>query len=183
MMMSVFHQGGRTRQLDHLACIDIAVDTEAAEMILFAVLNNRSILVGLEDGEAIIKPLEAGDTSLSFEILYDSCISLREYRKMMELKLKSPSEFPPALYETEIVAQIGFAPRVRLRLRAKDDVAVRALLLRLINEDLVFREHLVRRFVSQIIDHDDVDLASRGALKVDDVAPGEASEWQFLDDD
>ncbi len=181
-MMAILKPARPIRKLDHLVCADLAVDAEAAQMIHYAHAHNRPVLVGLEGGEAIVKPSETGDERLSFEGLYDTAVSIREFRKMAELKVRSPEEFPPSLYEAEVLlTEIGFVPTVRVRFSAKGDVGARTALTELVNHP-EFREQMVRRFVMQLIESDDAKLVTRGCLKVDEVAPPDL-RWEFLEND
>lgn len=182
MKMSLIQMGTATRTLDHLACIDLAVDAETTKMIMYAFTHNKPVLAGLECGEAIIKPAASGDNCLSFAALYDTAISIREFRKMTDLKVKSPEEFPPSLYEAEILlTEITFVPTVCVRFPAGGEVAVREALTALINHP-DFREQLVRRFIMQIIESDHAELRTRGCMKVDEIAPPGLT-WEFQDDD
>lgn len=178
MMMNIFRQGAETRSQDHLACIDIAVDAEASKMILHALMHAKPVLVGLEYGEAIVKPAEPGDDCLSFAALYDTAISIREFRKMTELKVKSPEDFPPSLFEAELLlTDVNFVPAVTVRFPAKGEVGAREALLALVNRP-DFREQMVRRFIMQLIESEHTTIRTRGCMKVDEVAPSDLT-WEF----
>ena len=78
MIMSLFTQRQPTRQLDHLACILLASNPQAMEMVLFAHRYRQDLsLVVIEGQTTIIKVMEVGDDKLSFESLYDHCITPR----------------------------------------------------------------------------------------------------------
>jgi hypothetical protein len=183
MMLSVFRQGGRTQQLDHLAVIDLAVDDEAAQMVLFSRLRGKPTLVGLSDGQAIIKPLETGDDTLSFEGLFDTCVSIREYRRLIQHRKSDPADLPPFIYEIDIVADVGFSPTVRLRLKAKDDQDVKArleALFNLLNEDSEgFREAITDEIAAQLFRSDQLRLTTPGAFRTDE-ASGDEPDWELV---
>jgi hypothetical protein len=184
MMMSVFRQGGRSQQLDHLAVIELATDEETTQMILFSRLHGRSALVGLTDGQAIIKPLETGDEALSFEALLDTCLSLRDYRRLAEHKKTSTDDLPDYIFEADVIAQIDFQPTIQLRLRAKDDLAARNLLKALMGgktpENAQFRERLMDAIAIQLFLSDNIDFVSPGLLKVTE-APDDAPAWEIIE--
>jgi hypothetical protein len=148
-------------------------------MITFAFLNDKPTLVGLDGREAIIKPLGAGDEAMSFESLYDDCISLRDFRTMQRHKVTSRDALLPLLYEVDLIAEINFRPRVKIRIRAKDEVALRARFRELLNDE-AFRAVLTQELASQIFTSDDVELATAGALKIADPAPPDALEWEII---
>ena len=179
MMMSVFYQGRTLTQLDHLACIEIATNNDDIEMITFAFLHDKPTLVGLDGKEAIIKPQQAGDEAMSFESLYDDCVSLRDFRTMQRHGVTSRDALLPLLYEVDLVAEINFRPRVKIRIRAKDEIALRARFRELLNEE-TFRAVLTQELASQIFTSDEVELASAGALKIADPAPPGATEWEII---
>jgi hypothetical protein len=180
MMMSLLRQRAATRQLDHLACVDLAVDAEASKMIAHAFIHRAAVLVGLAEGEAIIKPAEPDDDRLSFEGLYDTAISIREFRRMAATKVKSPKDLPPSLYEAAILlTEINFAPTVVVRFPAKGAVGAREALRQLVNTP-EFREQMIRRFITQIIDHPVTELVTKGCVQVDEVAPPDLT-WELQD--
>jgi hypothetical protein len=181
MKMSVFRQGRERAEMDHLACIERAVNNETIHMILHAHLQNQAVLVGLECGEAIIKPFAEGDDRLSFEDLYDTCVSLREFRRMRALKVTSRSEFPPHLYELSVAIEPTVAPIARLRMKARSDLEVRAKLLGLVHSNPDFRQRLVSAWVHWMMHSDDeANIIHRGALKIEENAPADAPDWEFL---
>jgi hypothetical protein len=183
MMMTVLRQGQPTKQLDHLACVDIAIDSEAAEMILHANNQQTAVLVGTELGEVIIKPAEASDATVRFEDLYDTAVSIREYRKMVRLRLSSTEQFPPIPFEAEILmSEINFVPRVRIRFQAKSEQTARAALNALVNKP-DFREQLLRRIVMQMINSEHVSLTTKGCQQIDDAVLEGMAEYEFMDDD
>jgi hypothetical protein len=180
MMMSLFRHGAAIRQLDHLACVDLAVDAEASKMIAHAFIHRAAVLVGLAEGEAIIKPAEPDDDRLSFEDLYDTAISIREFRRMAATKVKSPQDLPPSLFEAAILLrEINFVPTVVVRFPAKGDVDARKVLNTLVNTP-EFREQMIRRMVIDIMDHPLSEVVTKGCLKVDEVAPPDFP-WEFQD--
>lgn len=182
MMMSLFRQGAATRTLDHLACVDLAVDAEASKMIAHAFIHRTAVLVGLAEGEAIIKPAEEDDTRLTFEGLYDTAISIREFRRMVATKAKSPQDLPPSLYEAALLLrEVGCVPTVMVRFPAKGDVDARQVLTTLVNTP-EFREQMIRRMVMEIIDHPSSEIVTKGCLHVDEVAPPDLT-WEFQDID
>jgi hypothetical protein len=177
MMMSVFRQGRPRSQLDHLACLDIAASPIDLELITFAFMNAKATLVGMDGAEAIIKPLDAGDEAMSFEALYDSCITIRDLETMARHKVTSPDALKSLLYQADLVFQVDFHPRVRLNLRAKDERDFRDQ-TKLLDND-AFKQRLTEEFANQIFTSEDVSLTTAGPLKIGDPAPDDAPEWDF----
>jgi hypothetical protein len=179
MMMSVFRQGRPRSQLDHLACMDIAASTLDLELITFAFMNAKATLVGMDGAEAIIKTLDAGDEAMSFEALYDSCITIRDLETMQRHKVTSPDALKSLLYQADLVFQVDFYPRVRLNLRAKDEQDFRDRLTVLLDND-AFKLRLTEELANQIFTSEEVSLKSAGPLKIGDPAPDDAPEWDFV---
>jgi hypothetical protein len=183
MLMSVFAQGKATRQLDHLVCIRGAVDSESIGMITFSVLHNKPALVGFEGNQVIVKPEEDGDAGLSFESLFDNCISIREYRLLQRANVTRVEDLPPALYEARIVVRINILPTVRVRLLASGEADVRRKLADLLNHDILFLEELSRQLGKQLAESSDVEAVTSGARRVDEVAPAGSPLWSIISDE
>jgi hypothetical protein len=179
MRMSVFRQGRPTTQLDHLAAIKLATEEHDLDLISWAHLNGKAVLTALERVACIIKPLESGDEGMSFDSLYDTAVTLRDFRRMREHKVQSPEAIGPSLYETVLVCEVEFNPRVRIQFKALDDKSAKETIQVLI-DTTEFREQLVREMVLQICNSDDVRWVTAGYLKVDDVAPAADPDWMVV---
>lgn len=183
MMLSVFRQGGRTQQLDHLAVIDLAVDDEATQMVLYCRLHSKPTLVGLSDGQAIIKPLETGDDTLSFEALFDTCVSMREYRRLVQHKKSDTADLPPWIFDVDVVAQISFNPTIHLRMKAKDDVDLKrklSAMFNLLNPDAeAFLLQLTDELVNQMLRSDSMKLTTGGGIRIDE-ATDDDPDWAIV---
>jgi hypothetical protein len=181
MMMTVLRQRGHFSQLDHLVCIEQAADRTAVDMIQFARKHNKAVLAGLDSGEAIIKPLEAGDEALSFERLYDTCITIREFRRMQQAKVNAVEELPPGIFEMRIALDMSRNPQLLIRLVAKNDADVLRRLMTLANTDEKFREEFGRRLLVELLNTEDGSLIHGGALQVHEHAPEGTPLWEFVD--
>jgi hypothetical protein len=104
VMLSVYTQATkpgerRDEQVDHLKLMNQAADSEQLSMILPCARRiQKPTLVALRGGTAVIKPFEAGDEGLSFEALYDTAITARDYKRMAKHNVSSPEELPPPLW-------------------------------------------------------------------------------------
>jgi hypothetical protein len=181
-MMTVLRQAQAPQSLEHRDLAKLAIDNEAVSMILFARELGKPTLVGLAGGQAIVKPQEAGDEGYSFEGLFDTAITIKEYRAMTEHGVTSVEEIPLSAYEVVIAVQTEEAPHLKVRLKAKSDVDVLSRLKRLVNENTEFREELVSRLVRQMLESPGVTMLYGSAYRSADVTDPEAPEWGFLGD-
>jgi hypothetical protein len=180
MKMSVFRQGGVYEQLDHLAIIKLAVGKSATAMILHARLHNATILVGLPSGQSVIKPYEENDEASRFEDLYDTAISLHDFTRMQQQKVRSPEDLAPHLYEMELLLIQERPISIRLRLKSKNQFDVPAMLQRLVREDIEFGTELYSRLAMAMMKTSDGSIETAGPLKILDEAPAGAPEWEFI---
>jgi hypothetical protein len=180
VMMTVYHQAQPPQQIDHLVLMRNAVDNEAVAMILFVRQHGKPTLVGLESGQAIVKPQEAGDDGLSFEGLYDTAISIREYRAMMQHKVTSVADLPPSIFEMLVGLETPTIPKVKLRLKAKDEHDIRKRLPALINESREFRMALLQALMTRMVEQCDVSFVHTGALRTDE-ATADTPDWEIVD--
>jgi hypothetical protein len=181
-MMTVLRQAQAPQSVEHHALARLAVDNEAVSMILFARQHAKPTLVGLAGGQAIVKPQEAGDEGHSFEGLYDTAITIKEYRAMAEHKVTAVENLPLSAYEVIVAVQAEQVPQVKVRLHAKSDVDVLTRLKRLVNVNAEFREQLVTHLVKHLLDADGVTLLYGSAYRSADTAEPGASDWGFVDD-
>ena len=181
MLMSVYRQGRTRSELDHLACMDMAASAVDLDLITFSFINGKPVIAGLEGATAVIKPLEPGDEAHTFETLYDVALSQHDFERLKRHQVKSPDELKPKLFEAVIVEDIGFHPQVRVRLKAKDEAAVRAKLRELMQPGQAFLQRLVEEMAAEIFNSNDTTMATAGWLTVDDPARDNAPEWQFMD--
>lgn len=179
MMMSVFRQGRPTTQQDHLVCLRLAKEAHDLDLITWSFLNEKPVLTALEHVACIIKPMEAGDEGMSFDSLYDTALTLRDFKRMKEHKVQSPDAIGPSLYETTLVCEVEFNPRVHVQLKALDDTDARARMQKLIDTP-EFREKLVLELVYQVCNSDNATWSTAGYLKVDDVAPAAEPDWAII---
>ncbi len=180
MLMSVYRQGRTRSQLDHLACMEMAASAIDLDLITFSFLNSKPTIVGLEGATAVIKPLEPGDEAHTFDSLYDIAVSQHDFERLKRHKVQSPDEFKPRLYEVVIVANVDFCPQVRVRITAKDEAAARIKLRSLMQPDHAFNQRLVKEVCNQIFASDETKMVTAGFLTVDDPAPDDAPEWDFV---
>src|SRR5437763_1610305 len=144
MKMSVFRQGqGHPELADHIDCMKLAATMEDSDMVLHAKLNDATRLVGLESGQVVIKQAKEGDEALRFEDLYDTAITQHEFGLMRTQKVRSREELAPEYFELRLGIQPSDQPvRLGLRVKAKGQYDVKALVQRLAREDIEFGAEL-----------------------------------------
>src|ERR1700693_66214 len=117
--MSVFRREHIPGRVDHLTLISGATGAEEIAMITYALTANQPVLASLEGAPAIIKPFEPGDELLSYDALYDTCITAGQYRRMRKAKVKAVEDLPLRLYEVELRLDADLSnPGCTVRLRA-----------------------------------------------------------------
>jgi hypothetical protein len=181
MMMSVYTQGEVTRQLDHLICIRAAVDAESVAMITFALMHGKPVLVGIDGAQSVVKPLENGDDGLSFESLYDDAISGDDYRKMEKAKVTARADIPPAIYEAAIHFRVNATPKLRVRIKARNEAVARSVLRSLFGDD-TFIARVTTAIAKQLSEFTDVEAVTSGGFRIEDMAPPDAPDWAIVDD-
>jgi len=183
MLMSVFSPRTKViRVLDHLVCIRGAIDDDSVGMVTFAAFHGKPALVGLEGAEVILKPQEAGDEGLSFESLYDVCLTRHDYHKMKEAGVNRLEDVPPALYELKLIVRIEIEPRFFVRFPAKTEADARSRLKELINDDKDFVRDLTLKLAEHMGKIDEMDAATAGALRVRQVSPPNTPPWVIADE-
>jgi hypothetical protein len=164
MMMSIIRQSRSIAEMDHLAIIPLATTADDIEMISWAVMHGKPVLVGLEDMPAIIKLQEAGDDALSFAALYDNCLTLHEFERMKRHKVTSTDDLKLRLYKITLVAELdGVNARAQVLLKARNEIEAKKLLTEF-SETEEFRRELTRRFVEYLFASDNVHVVSAGPL-------------------
>jgi hypothetical protein len=182
MMMTVFRQAGRTSRLDHLAALELATSKEDIDLITWAFLNEKPALVGLDGQACIIKPQENGDDGMSFASLFDTALTPREYRRMKAHNVQSREAIGDVLYRVTLIAEFTQHPRATCLIRARDEIDFRQKLRRLLEDD-AFKKQLTEALVEQIFTQDETSIVTPGALKLDDPAPKDSPEYEFVTPD
>lgn len=179
MMMSVFRQGRPRAEVDHLALINTAASADDISLITWASVNPKPVLASYDDAAAVVKNLEAGDDGLSFETLYDDSLTLHDMRRMRAHQVDSPDHLHPGLYQARLIFDFSFRPTVVVRFKAMDDRAARSVLGELLDGG-DFREQIVVQLAHQIFSSDEVSALTTGCLKIEDIAPSNAPEWEIV---
>jgi hypothetical protein len=182
MKMSVLRQGLSLETIDHIDCMKTAVGKDASDMILHARLHNATVLVGLQSGEAIVKPYQEGDETLRFADLYDSAISLHDFHRMQHQKVRSRDDLAPRLYELEILLMQERPARVHLRIKAQHQDDVPGKVEQLLRENIEFGRALATRLAAALLLSKSGIVDVGGPLKILDAAPADAAEWDFVDE-
>ena len=151
----------------------------SVSMITFAVLHGKPVLVGVDGAQSVVKPLENGDEGLSFESLFDDAISGDDYRKMERAGVISREAIPPAIYEALIRVKVGVSPQVRVRIQARNDAEMRRG-LRGLFENEAFLGELITILARQLCESTDIAAVTSGGIRVEDVAPADAPEWEII---
>lgn len=180
MKMSVFRQGRAYEQIDHVDLIKQAVGKSATAMILHARLHKATVLVGLQSGQSVLKLYEETDEALRFEDLYDTAISLQDFTKMQQQKVRTREELAPHLYEMELLLVMEHPISIRLQLKSKDQHDIPAMVQRLVREDIEFGTELYGRFAIAMMETEAGTIVTNGPLRILDAAPDDAPEWTFV---
>lgn len=185
--MSVFRREHRPGRIDHLTLISGATGAEEIAMITYALTANQPVLASLEGAPAIIKPFEPGDELLSYDALYDTCVTANQYRRMRKAKVNTVEALPLHLYEVELKLDIELIrPGVTVHMRAASDLDARERLKALARSN-EFRVELAVKVMLQLIhlisddiDTDSLDVLVGGFLKIDEVPPPDTPDWQII---
>lgn len=180
MMLSLFRADRPRTELDHLAAMDIATTAEDLDMITWAFVNEKAAMVALDGLPTIIKPTQAGDDGLSYVGLFDTALTLREFRRMKEHKVQDPTKLKDALYRITLIIEVNRHPTVACLIRATDEVDFDKKIHRLLDASPEFREALINALVHVVITSSETSLVTAGPLKMKDPAPDDAPEFEFL---
>jgi hypothetical protein len=187
--MSVFRREHKPGRVDHLNLISAASGSEEITMITFSLTMNQVVLASVEGAPAIIKPFAAGDELLSYDALYDTCITAKQYQRMRKAKVKKVEDLPLKLYEVELKLDIAFVtPGAVVRLRAASDTDGRERLSRIVKE-MDFRMELLSHVTMQLVnsiaadvtnDGDPVTVLVGGLFGTDESPPADTPDWQIM---
>ena len=184
MMMSVWRKrpdrASHRAELDHLACISMAVGPDDINMITWSLGSNRAALVGLGEATSIVKPLEDGDDKLSFDDLFDSALSMREYRRLKEHGVADTSELKDKLYRVTLVANLMAMPQASCLIKAKDDVDLGKKLTELVHHNDDFSRELFLKIMEYMMTSGIARFATTGGTVANDPAPDDAPAFEFL---
>lgn len=110
MLISIYRHGKPMETREPGWCFRHCRGPEATEMVTYALRQKRAVLVGIDDEQVVLKPQEADDARESYVSLYDTAISLLQFRKMMRLEVSSPEQFPQSLYGLPLRIEIEIDP-------------------------------------------------------------------------
>src|ERR1700722_11967545 len=121
VMMTLFRQDRANAQLDHLTVLSSATTADDIELVSWAFMHPKPVLVGLGDVPTIVKIQEAGDDGLTFRALFDDAITLREFNRMKAHKVDEREAIGDVLWRIELVTELRQHPRATFHLKSKNE--------------------------------------------------------------
>ena len=135
MKLSIYRQRAPRSELDHGACIRGATTEADVDLVGLALDTDKPTLIGLDGQNTIIKTVAEGDDALTFEDLYDTCLTLGDLRNMKRAGVKSPDEVPSSRFRVALTFRLACDIDVALELTAANHGDVRKQLRDLIDGD------------------------------------------------
>ena len=179
MKLSIYRQRTPHSELEHGACIRGATTEEDIDLIDLALSTEKPTLIGFQNQPTIIKTAKPGDESLSFEGLYDTCLTVSDLTKMKKAGVDKPEDLPKGKYVMSLTFRMVADVDLRLAITAENHGACRQRLLTLIDGDAEFREALFEAlFQAWRREHDAMVYTIRDTQLVD---PAEfPKDWEFV---
>jgi hypothetical protein len=188
IMMSVYRQRQPAPlKMTMAECLEAAVTEDDTDLVSHAVKSNKPALIGLDNQSSIIKLVAEGDESLTFEALYDTCLTVVDLKRMREAGVATPEAVPKQTYRTRVEIELGGMIHIDVALFADSTGDVRTQFRVLWDRDPMFRE----AFFDVITDAMDAELRGGGELKyrildsslepIDPPMKPGGPAWRFLD--
>lgn len=174
-IMSVYRAGKPRLRYDQAEMFSAVETTEDTKLIGLSLKTSKPVLVGLDGESAIVKPEADGDSTLSFESLYDDCYTVADLDRMHAAGVATPDEVPPTGHIVEVGFPIGVTAELALALIAQGQGDVRARLRSLVNDDVVFRQELIEQLLAVVRDY-----LERGADLTVYVRSCTAQHWEKI---
>jgi hypothetical protein len=161
----------------------LAADNDSRSLILHCARRfNKPTLVGLKEGAAVIKPLEPGDEGLSFETLYDTAITARDFKRMAKYKVSSPEELPLPLWRVR--CGITNLPVISPYLKAENRADIPSRLHKLVRDENFLVElvdRIIKLWLKEMTGPEDGVVFEEQAYRVTDNPPPDSPEWSFVE--
>ena len=139
MMLSLYRRSEPVRRVDDAAVI-AAASRDDVKLLGTALRSSRAALIALDGKPTIVKAEAAGDDRLSFEALYDECLTQHDLERMQRAKVSSPDELPESACAVRIQLHVDEVVDVPLVIAVKTRDEVYARIKQLFNADAEFRE-------------------------------------------
>jgi hypothetical protein len=149
-MMTIYRAGAEPLIVRMADCLAGAVTETDTDLVNLCLRTKRPTLIGLDNQSTIIKPVEEGDDALSFEALYDNCLTLVDLQKMHRAGVNKPEDVPPDLYRAEVAVAIDGTCYLAVGLYAANIGDVRPRFRELWLHDVLFRETLYDKVIEAV---------------------------------
>ena len=178
MKMSVYRQRTPRTEMEHGNCMRGSKTMEDIDLVELALATEKPVLMGLEGKSTIIKLFQEGDDALSFEALYDTCLTLTDLRNMKRAGVDKPEDVPEGKYRLEMIFRLEAELDMRIVLTAGDHGNVRKRFADLMRDDPEFRDQLFDQLTKAFRQQDGGLLwAIRDTQRVDLGSPGTELEF------
>ena len=177
--MSVFRQQAAPLLWEQAACLREATSEADVDLISLAIRLAKPVLVGIAEQTSIVKPYQPGDEALSFEALYDTCVTLTDLQRMKRARVTSPEAIPPHRFRVDLVTTCQGVFDIGLMISAANDGDVRRKLHDLFENDVLFREALYDAFVMALRQDGEVIYSIRECSGLGEVASPDTPAWDF----
>jgi hypothetical protein len=178
--MSVFRQQAAALLWEPAACLREATTEADVDLIMLAVRLDKPVLVGVDQQTSIVKPYQPGDAALSFEALYDTCVTLTDLQRMKRARVSSPETIPPHRFRVDLVTTCQGVFDIGLMISAANDGDVRRKLHDLFENDVLFRDALYDAFVTALRQDGEIIYSIRECSAVGEVASPNTPAWDFV---
>jgi hypothetical protein len=188
--LTVYRQQEPPFSMTMANCLAAAATQEDTDLIALSMRTKRPALVGLDSRSSIILPGGELDGRITFEDLYDTCLTLVDLQHMREANVSNPEDVPLRAYRLEVLFAIDGTCQIPIALLASSIGDARPRLRTLIAKDVMFREALFDAVI-QAIDRNfraEEDIVFRvRESSMDDrsiippLLPGAGPEWRILE--
>lgn len=150
VMMSVYRQRQEVPlQMTMTDCLAAAATEDDTHLVSLAVKTQKPTLIGLDNQSSIIKLVEEGDESLTFEALYDTCLTLVDLKLMRAAGVKTPEEIPRQAHRLTVEIVMTGAVQINLALFADNQGDCRRRFRELYLHDPDFRNAVYDAVIDQ----------------------------------
>jgi hypothetical protein len=149
VMMSVYRRQEVPLQMTMTDCLAAASTEDDTHLVSLAVKSQKPTLVGLDNQSSIIKLVEEGDESLTFDGLYDSCLTLVDLKLMRAAGVNTPEDIPKLAHRVTVEIVITGAVRITVALFADNQGDTKRRFRELYLFDPEFREAVYDAVIDQ----------------------------------
>ena len=152
MMLSLYRRREPVRRVDDVAVI-AAASRDDVKLLGTALRSNRAALITLDGKPTIAKAEAAGDDRLSFEGLYDECLTQHDLERMQRAKVSSPDELPASACAVRIQVLLDDVVDVPLLIAVKTRDEVYGRIKQLFADDAMFRAAFYEVLLRVLYEH------------------------------